>query len=388
MRSLGPSAPTLPTLAAYRAFFCRELDEVAREVESTDRIPPEVFQRFVDLGVPRLTVPEEYGGYDLPVPEYQRYLEVAGMGPGFARMITHVTNGFWRPVARFGDADQRELVRRMAAGETFLAFALTERAGGTGRDVHSRAVRDGDGWRITGEKHLITFADRADHFLLTAATDDRRAADSLTTFLVPRDAPGLTVDPTQHTMGLAGTGHGFLDLDGAHVDDACRLGPVGAGLEVGTTFLDYSRVSLATCMVGLAQRALDESVAYARRRVTFGKAIGERQAVQIHLAAMHADVCAARALVRDAGERCQAGEPLTTTAATAKLFCQDMVGRVTDRALRVHGGFGYTRDCVIERLYRDARGFWFEEGTAEVQQLVIARGLLTAAEGGHADAAG
>ncbi|MGH3321618.1 MAG: acyl-CoA dehydrogenase family protein, partial [Streptosporangiaceae bacterium] len=339
--STAPQKP--PPLGEYLAFFRDELDPVAAEVEATDRIPDQVTERMTELGVFALTVPPEYGGYGLPMRDYQPYLEAAGMGPGFGRMLAHVSNGFWRPVLRFGDRRQREVVRRMARGETFLAFALTERAGGTGRDLHSRAVRDGEGWRVTGEKHLITFADRADFFLLTAASDDRRAADSLTTFLLPRDTPGLAIDATQHTMGLAGTGHGVLAYDEMYVDDTHRLGGVGQGLEVGLSFLDYSRVSLSTCMVGLAQRALDESARFAGSRQTFGKPIGSRQAVQVRLATMHADVAAARALVHDAGRRYDDGEPLTTAAATAKLFCQEMVGRVTDHALCVHGGYGYTK---------------------------------------------
>jgi alkylation response protein AidB-like acyl-CoA dehydrogenase len=259
----------------------------------------------------------------------------------------------------------------MAAGEAMVAFALTERAGGTGRDLHSRAQRDGSAWRISGEKHLITFADRAEAFLLTAASDDRRAGDSLTSFLIPRDTPGLAIEATQHTMGLAGTGHRTLRFEGMAVSDVHRLGEVGQGLEVAMSFLDYSRVSLSSCMVGTAQRALDEAVAFARERVTFGRPIADRQAVQVHLANMHADVAAARALVRAA-----AVDPTGPESATAKLFCQGMVGRVTDLALRVHGGLGYTTAAPIERLYRDARGYWFEEGTAEIQQLVIARHLL------------
>jgi alkylation response protein AidB-like acyl-CoA dehydrogenase len=299
------------------------------------------------------------------------YLELAGMGPAWGRMLAHVANGIWRPIARYGNDEQRALVSRMAAGEALVAFALTERTGGTGRDLHSRAVRDGDGWRLTGEKHLITFADRADAFLLTAASDDRRAGDSLTSFLIPRDTPGLEIESTQHTMGLAGTGHRELRFEDMAIDDSLRLGPVGAGLEVAMCFLDYSRVSLSSCMVGTAQRALDEAVAFARQRVTFGRPIAERQAIQVHLADMHAEVAAARALVRQAAQA-----PAGAASATTKLFCQRMVGRVTDLALRVHGGIGYTTASPIERLYRDARGYWFEEGTAEIQQLVIARELL------------
>jgi alkylation response protein AidB-like acyl-CoA dehydrogenase len=259
-----------------------------------------------------------------------------------------------------------------------VAFALTEKTGGTGRDLRSRAVRGvGDGaWRITGEKHLITFADRAEHFILVVATDDRRQRDSLTAFLVPRDTPGFEIDAAQRTMGLHGTGHAWLRYDGMAVADDHRLGEVGQGLDVALTFLTYSRLSLSTCMVGLAQRALEEAAAFALRRHTFGRPIAERQAVQAHLADMQADIVAGRALVRQVAAAYDAGEDITPAASAAKLFCLNMVGRVTDHSLRVHGGFGYTTEAPIERIYRDARGFWFEEGTQEVQQLVVARDVL------------
>jgi len=248
--------------------------------------------------------------------------------------------------------------------------------GGTGRDLKSRARREGDTWYITGEKHLITWADRADWFILVAATDDGSEKDSLTAFLIPRDTEGFEIDATQHTMGLHGTGHAFLRYNNMAVADKYRLGKVGQGLEVALYFLDYSRVSLANTMVGLAQRALDEAVAFAKRRVTFGKPIATRPQMQTHIATMHADIEAARHLVRHAARLCENGEDFTAQAATAKLFNLNMVGRVTDLSLRVHGGWGYTKAAPIERIYRDARGFWFEEGTAEIQQLVIARHVM------------
>lgn len=364
-------------LDQIQTFFRQECESAAAEIEATDHIPPWLLVRAAELGLYRLTLPAPYGGFGLSILEYLPYLEAAAMGPGCCRMLVHLSNGIWRPLADYGTPAQHTLLPRLAAGDLTVAFCLTERTGGTGRDLHSRAVQDGDGWLLSGEKHLITFADRADYFLLVAASDERRAADSCTAFLVPRETAGFEIDLSQPTMGLHGTGHAYLHYRQMRLDDTMRLGAVGQGLEVAFSFLDYSRVSLACCMVGLAQRALDESLAFARRRVTFGRPIADRQAIQMHLADMHADINAGRGLVRAAAERCQGGQPFALEAATAKLFCLNMAGRVTDLALRVHGGYGYTKDAPIERLYRDARGFWFEEGTAEIQQLVIARHLLT-----------
>ena len=376
----GGSMAAPPPLDALRRFFREELEAAVPELEATDRMPARLLEDAARLGVHRLTLPAEWGGFGLSLAELLPYLDLAAQGPAPGRMIVHLSNGIWRPVARFGTPAQQRLLEEHGAGRTTIGFALTEAAGGTGRDLHSRAERNGSSWGVSGEKHLITFADRAGWFLLTAASDTRRAPDSFTAFLLPRDTPRLEIDAGQRTMGLHGTGHGRLRYREMLVDDAHRLGEVGQGLEVSYSFLDYSRISLSACMVGLARRALEEAVGYSRRRVTFGRPIAERDAIRAHLADMQADVEAASALVRSVAQAFDQGRPVTAAAATAKLFCLNMVGRVTDLALRVHGGFGYTTDAPIERIYRDARGFWFEEGTAEIQQLIVARHLL--AEGG------
>lgn len=366
----------IPTAEEFGAFFTGEYEAAAPEIERTEQIPERLLQTVAALGAYRLTIPRAYGGWELDILDYLPYLEQAARGPGSGRMLVHVTNGIWRPLERFGTDEQRALIAGLAAGEVTIAFCLTERTGGTGRDLHSRAEWRAGQWYLSGEKHLITFADRAGYFLLLAATGERGAPDPLTAFLVPRHTPGFEIDLAQPTMGLHGTGHGILTYQDMALDDRHRLGAVGQGMEVVLNFLEYSRVSLSNCMVGTAQRALDESSRFARDRVTFGRPIAERQAIQMHLADMYADINAGRGLVRAAAARCQAGEPFGVDAATAKLFCLNMVGRVTDLALRVHGGYGYTKEAPIERLYRDARGYWFEEGTAEIQQLLIARHVL------------
>lgn len=363
-------------LEKFREFFLTEVEEFYPEVAETETVPAALNRRAAEVGCYKLTLPVEYGGYGMSVMEYLPYLEAAAEGPGIGRMLVHTTNGIWRPIHNYGNAEQKAILPRMAEGESCVAFSLTEMTGGTGRDLKSKARREGDTWYLSGEKHLITWADRADWFIIVAASDDRGAQDSLTAFLIPSDTEGFGIDATQHTMGLHGTGHAFLTYDNMAVPDKYRLGEVGQGLEVALFFLDYSRVSLSTTMVGLAQRALDESVTFAKRRVTFGKPIATRPQIQTHLAMMQADIEAARHLVRHAALLCEKGEDFTAQASTAKLFNLNMVGRVTDLALRVHGGWGYTKEAKIERIYRDARGFWFEEGTAEIQQLVVARYVL------------
>lgn len=365
-----------PDLDAFRDFFLTEVESAVPEIERTDRVPVGVLDKAAALGCYRLALPAEFGGFGMSTTALLPYLEVSAMGPGVGRMLVHLSNGIWRPIEHFGNSTQRSLLSELGAGDTVIAFCLTEASGGTGRDLRSRGRRHGDGWLLSGEKHLITFGDRADYFLLIVATDDRAAKDSLTAFLVPRGAPGFDIEASQRTMGLHGTGHAWLAYDEMYVDDAHRLGEVGQGLDVGLFFLDYSRVSLSACMVGLGERAIAEAAAFAHHRSTFGKPIADRQAIQAHLADMRADVDASRGLVQRAAARHDAGEDITVPASTAKLFCLNMIGRVTDLALRVHGGYGYTIDAPIERIYRDARGFWFEEGTQEIQRLVVGRQVL------------
>jgi alkylation response protein AidB-like acyl-CoA dehydrogenase len=364
----------IPDLASFQAFFTGEFEARTPEIEVTDRIPEELLRRTAEVGALKLTIPQEWGGFGMPALDYLPYLEASAMGPGAGRMLVHVTNGLWRPLVQFGRPEQQQIAAEMASGEACVAFALTEKSGGPGRDLHTRAELSGSTWRVSGEKHLITFADRADWFILFTRTDE---AGGLTALLIPRDTPGFEIDATQATMGLHGTGHAWLRYDGMEVDDAYRLGEIGKGLDVVRSFLQYSILSLSTCMVGLSQRALDEAVAYAKRRRTFGRPVAERQGTQAHIADMEADITAGRALVRWLAAAYDAGEDIEARAAATKLFCLNMVGRVTDHALRVHGGYGYTKDAPIERIYRDARGFWFEEGTQEIQQLVVARDVLT-----------
>jgi alkylation response protein AidB-like acyl-CoA dehydrogenase len=365
-----------PDLAAFRTFFREEFESRSPEIEATDRIPEDLIHRTAELGALKLTIPPEWGGFGMSTVEAQPYIEAAAMGPAAGRMLVHVGNGLWRPLVRFGKPEQQRVVAGMASGEQCVAFAHTEKSGGPGRDLHSRAELSGSTWRVTGEKHLITFADRADWFILFAATDDRRMSDSMSAFLIPRNHPGLEIDATQTTMGLMGNGHAWLHFEAMEVSDDLRLGEVGHAQEIVRSFLTYSILSLTTCMVGLSQRALDEAVAYATRRRTFGKLIAERQIVQAHLADMEADVIAGRSLVRELATGYDAGADMEAFAAAVKLFCLNMVGRVTDISLRVHGGFGYTKEAAIERIYRDARGFWFEEGSQEIQQLIVARNVL------------
>ena len=365
---------TAPDLAAFREFFLAEFEDASPQIEREDRVPERLLQRTAEIGALRLTVPRELGGFGLGIEEVVPYLEAAAQGPAAGRMLVHVLNGMWRPLAAFGSPGQRELIRTQAAGETIVGIAVTEREGGSGRDLRTAAVREGDGWRLTGEKYLVTFADLASHVIVLAVTDERRGPDALTTFLVRTDANGVEA-AAEPLIGLAGIRLGSIRFD-VHVGEEDRLGELGQGFAVLGAFLDHSRISLSACMVGFGQRCLDEAVAFARRRVTFGRPIAERQAIQVQLAGMYTRLLAARSAVQVVAARSARKEDFAVDAAAVKMFCADVATGLADACLRIHGGHGLTRASVAERLVRDSRSWWMEEGTAEIQSLLIARRLL------------
>lgn len=368
--------------AEIRTFVLGELEALASQIEQAGATPPDLWTRLAERSLLRLTLPPEYGGWGLPLADYVPILETVAQSHGSVRMIVHVHNGLWRLLDKYGTPDQKtRYLDRWASGDTKMAFAITEPDGGTGTDIKTEGRRTDDGWALWGRKWLITFADVADAFVVVAYTDHSRGHEGISAFIVPRDIPGLRITLQPDGMGLTGTGHGLLEFEGCRIPADALLGYEGDGLRmILRDFLDISRISIATSCVGLARRALDLATDHAHRRVTFGKPLADRQAIQFALAEMVVDVQAARLLVHDAARRVDAGERCTTEAAMAKLFGLEMVGRVTDKALKIFGGIGYLRGHPVERLYRDARALWFEEGTAEVQKLVIARALLHPAQ--------
>jgi alkylation response protein AidB-like acyl-CoA dehydrogenase len=368
-----------PDLASFRGFFTEELEARTDEVARCGRMPADLMARAAEIGALAMTAPPELGGLGMPVRQVVPFLEVAAQGPAVGRMLVHVANGMWRPISRHGSPAQQELISAAGRGEIVIALGVTEPGGGSGKDLRSAAVpASADTWRLSGEKHLITWAQHADWFIILATAEEPGGPDGgpkLTTFLVPRGAPGLTVE-AQTLMGLDGVGVGRVVMRDVEVGRPDLLGCVGDGMTVLATFLDYSRISLSACMVGVGQRALDEAVRFARERVTFGKPLGERQAIQTKLAEMYAKLSAARALTDSLARQYDEGTVQDIDTAAGKMFCAEAVNDITDTALRIHGGLGYTTARPIERIYRDARAFLFEEGTAEIQQLLIARRLL------------
>jgi alkylation response protein AidB-like acyl-CoA dehydrogenase len=361
-----------------RAYVRSDGERWAELIERERRVPLELWDELNQRGFLRLAAPVEYGGRGVQFTRYLRLLELFSMSHASLRMIVHVCNGIWRPIISHASREQIErFVLPVVSGEIKVAFTLTEPTAGTGADLRTSVVRDGDNYLLSGEKHLITFGTIADYLLCFARVEGTTGADGTVALMVPVPGKGIEARVMAETMGVRGTDHGHIVFDDAPVPVANRLGEEGDGLGVALSgFLAPSRIAVGMTCVGLAQRALELALDYAKRRETFGRKIAERQAIAFRLAEMATDVQAARSLVMDAARLWERDGGATSESAMAKLFASEMLQRVTDGALQVHGGSGYWSSSPIERVYRDARAQRFEEGTAEIQKTTIARELL------------
>lgn len=353
----------------------------AERIEADGAVPPELFAELREQGFLGLAAPAELGGAGLPFARYLELMEIFSRSHGSVRMLVHVINGTWRALTPYVTDEQRDrFVKPSIAGEHLIAFTLTEATGGTGADIHTTVRRDGDTYYLNGEKQLITFGVNCDWWLLMARIDGTTGKHGTVALMVPNTGlPGAEVIDDSETMGIHGTDHAILHFENTPVPVANRIGEEGQGLEVMLGgFLLPSRVSVAMSCVGLAERAQQLAVQYANERVTFGAKLASRQAIQFLLADNHADILAARQLVLAAGRAYDEGrDDAGSLSSACKLIAVDMLTRVTDRALQVHGGSGYWKRHTIERVYRDARAPRFEEGTNEIQRLVVARAVLS-----------
>ena len=375
-------APVTKKYLEVAAKLAPELEDLADEVERTEQFPARAYQLLAENDLLRLTLPGEWGGQGMSLIDYFPVLQEIAKIHGTFRMFVHGQNGMWRLIAQWGTDEQKAKWLPVHRNGGIFTFGLTEPGSGTGRDISTTAeFEKGDGevggeWIINGRKHLISWAGEAELVHLIARTSTERGREA-TCFLLPKGTPGVTVEKLPHTMGCKGGSHDIMIFENARLPAGAVLGKVGEGLALGLRgFLDVSRLSIAVSCLGLARRAMDLATEFSRQRVTFGKPIAARQAVRLSIAEMAADIYAVQTAVNDASARFDAGQPITAEAAMCKYLGLEMVGRVTDRALRMHGGIGYTRAHKIERHYRDARALWFEEGTSEIQRLVIADEIM------------
>ncbi|WP_277981903.1 acyl-CoA dehydrogenase family protein [Sphingomonas phyllosphaerae] len=362
-----------------RRYVAERLRPLEAQVEADDTVPDAVVAEMRDMGLFGLSIGEDYGGLGLTMAEEARVaIEMGRTTPAFRSTFgTNVGIGSQGLVLAGTPEQKAEWLPRIAAGEIVTSFALTEP--GVGSDsgaVATRAVRDGDVYRLSGTKRYITNADRADLFTVMARTGDAPGGRGVSAFLVPRTLTGVSVGEPEKKMGQKGAKVADLHLDDVAVPVANRLGAEGEGFKIAMRVLDRGRLHIAAVCVGVAERLIADCVAYASERRQFGKAIAEHQLIQAMVADSKTEALAARALVLETAAAKDAGTDVVLESAAAKYYASEMVGRVADRAVQIYGGAGYIADYGIERLYRDVRLFRIYEGTSQIQQLIIARETL------------
>jgi acyl-CoA dehydrogenase len=363
-------------------FVAERLRPAEAEVAETDDIPADLVKEMKALGLFGLSIDPEYGGLGLNM------LEEVTVGMALGKTSPAMRSTFGTNVGigsqglvMAGTPDQKaKWLPGIASGDIITSFALTEPdVGSDSANVKTRAVRDGNQWKLTGTKRYITNADRAHLFTVMARTGEP-GAKGVSAFLVPADSPGLRVSSPEKKMGQQGAHVCDVHFDDVPVPPENMLGAEGEGFKVAMRVLDRGRLHIAGVCVGAAERLIADSVAYATTRIQFGKPISEHQLIQGMIADMKTECLAAKALVLQTAADKDAGNNVTMEAAAAKYFASEMVGRVADKAVQIFGGAGYIADYGIERFYRDVRIFRIYEGTSQIQQLIIARETIKRGE--------
>lgn len=363
-------------LDMVRRFVRERLIPAEPVVEETDAIPPALVQEMRALGLFGLSIPEEYGGLGLTMEEEALVAFEMGRTSAAFRSVFGTNNGIGSQgiIVDGTEAQKAHWLPRMASGQVIGSFALTEPdVGSDAGSVQATARREGGHYVLNGTKRYITNAPVADVFTLMARTGGP-GPGGVTAFLVPADSPGLSLGPMDRKMGQRGTRTCDVVLQECRVSAEAVIGGVeGRGFKTAMKVLNRGRLHIAAFCVGQAERLCAESVAYATTRVQFGKPIAEHQMVQAMLADSGTETWAARCMVLETARRFDRGERIVREAASCKLFCSEMVGRVADRAVQIHGGAGYMQASAVEHFYRDVRLFRLYEGTSQIQQIIIAR---------------
>ena len=373
-----PTEEARDLLGLVREIADEQLLPQVDEAEAAHRFPREVFTLLGQAGLLSLPYPEEQGGGGQPAEVYLQVVEeIARAWMSVAVGVSvHALTCF--PLATFGTPEQQERwLPGMLSGDQLGAYCLSEpQAGSDVAAIRTRAVRDSDGYVLTGGKAWISHAGHADFYTTFARTSDD-GGRGLSCFLVPADAEGLTFAEPERKMGLHSDTVGEVLFEGVRVEEARRIGAEGQGMQLALAALDSGRLGIAAAATGLAQRALEVSAAYAAEREQFGRPIAENQGLAFKLADMAAAVGSARATYLHAARLKDAGQPHTQEASIAKLVATDAAMRVTTEAVQVLGGYGYTTDFPVERFMREAKVTQIFEGTNQIQRLVISRQLLS-----------
>ncbi len=362
-------------------FVTAEVRPFAREADESGEFNWKAVRKMGPLGLLGLNIPEQYGGPGIDAVSAAIAIEELGWGCGSMALAIAAHNGLGTtPIVLYGsEAQKKKWLPLVSSGQHKLgSLALTEPGAGSDLQggVRTKAVKEGNEWVINGAKMWCTNASIAEYIITLARTDPAGGSRSLSMILVPTDTPGLTIGPAEKKMGLHGSPTHALTYENVRVPLENLIGEEGRGLQQTLTTLDGGRIGIGAISVGLAQAAFEQAVNYARERQAFGKPIAELQAIQWMLADMATQIEAARTLLYKAAWLKEQGRPYTMQAAMAKMFATEMAEKVCRDAIQVHGGYGYSREFPVERMYRDARLMTIGEGTSEIQRLVIARHVL------------
>ena len=362
-------------------FVAREVKPMARQTDETGEFNWTSVKKMGPMGLLGLEIPEQYGGAELDAVSAAIAIEELAWGCGSTALAISAHNGLGLgPIAKFGSEVQKQTwLPQLASGSGKLAcLSLTEPGAGSDLKggVQTTAVLEGDAWIIDGSKMWMTNASISDLMVVLCRTEKGHGSHSLSHILIPTETAGVQIGPAEKKMGLKGSPTHAVTFDEVMVPKENLLGREGYGLQQTLEILDSGRVSIGALAVGLAQAAYEEAVAYAKERHTFGKPIAQHQAIQWMLADAATEIHAARLMIYHAAWLKKEGRPYAKEASMAKLFATEMSERVCRNAIQIHGGYGYSSEFEVERMYRDTRLMTIGEGTSEIQRLVIARHIL------------
>ncbi len=365
---------------ALRKFAKAELEPLENDIDRTGELPPHLLPLLGKQGYLSMRLPVEVGGAGMGLFPYGLMLEAFSRSHRVFGLLASSGGGL-TPIAisRHGTPEQRnKYLTGLMDGTKRTAFALTEPAGGSDNSaMTTRADKVEGGWLLNGRKHYINGAHDADFVTVIAITDPvKRTRGGVTAFLVDRGTPGFKVSRVDTTMGSDVIKLAELEFDNCKVPDSAVLGKPGQGFDLSKESLRDGRMAVSCSCIGTADRLLEMSAQHAKARVTFGKPLAERQAIQWMLADSEVDIVAARAMVYQTLSQIDAGKDVGTAPSVCKLYCSEMVGRVADRAVQIHGGMGIVQGYPIERMYRDVRHYRIGEGSSEVQRMLIAKDVL------------
>ena len=353
----------------------------AREVDENEEFNWDSVRKGGPVGLLGMSIPEEYGGSNVDAIANAIAMEELGWGCGSTALAFTAHNGLGTsPIALYGTEElKKKWLPLVATGRNKLgALALTEPGAGSDIQggVNTRAQKDGDEWVINGAKMWNTNAGIAEYIITLVRTDPKGGSKSLSMILVPTDSKGLSIGPAEKKMGLRGSPTHAVTFDNVRVPLGNLVGGEGRGLQQTLSTLDAGRISIGAISIGLARAALEKAILYAKERKAFGQSISEFQAIQFKLANNEMEIELARTYIFKAAWLKDQGRPYSKEAAIAKLYATEMAERVIYDAIQIHGGFGYSREYDVERMYRDARLMTIGEGTSEIQRLVISRHVL------------